>query len=680
MKDTYFATLESEDLIKHLNQKANDYYDFAARYAFMDRWRRAYLAYYNMSESGIDGSRMSQAGDNGDRYIVKANQLRSLMQSLLTMTTAQRPVLQPKAQNTDSKSLNQTIMARSILEHYLGEKHLENKLRDSVEFSLISGEGFIELRWNATAGKEYAVDENGRQIYDGDLEYSVFHPVDVIRECWAENSQTPSWKIIREFRNKYDLAVKYPDLAEKILSITKSPDFYSKYHYLNYDATRSADFIPVYRFYHPNSESLPNGRQVEYIDSDIVLNDGSLAYKNVPVFRIAPANYHGTIFGYTPAFDLMGLQKYYDALLSMIATNQMNYGVQNIMYPKGSDLNPVQFAQGLNGLEYDPKLGEPKPLNLVQTPREIIEQSDRLQRMMETLSGVNSVARGNVDRDMSGAAMALVASQAVQFNRGLEQSYNLLLEDVGTGVIEILQTYATTPRIAAIAGKSNRSRIKEFVGSDLEGITRVSVEQVNPISRTPAGRMELAKDMLQSGLIKNPQHYLEVMTTGQLDALYEHETSQILNIRSENEDLTEGKMPKAILTDQHRNHINEHATVLDSPEARQDPGIVQNTLAHINEHLAILDDPNVAQILIMLGQEPLAPPQGPQPQGPGPGGAPPASNMGGSAQGAQAAMNPTPPLDQQAGEVKGPRMPNMPKAAPLEAQAAYEQMKANTQQ
>ena len=53
---------------------------------------------------------------------------------------------------------------------------------------------------------------------------------------------------------------------------------------------------------------------------------------------------------------------------------------------------------------------------------------------METLSGVNSVARGNPEASLqSGTALAMVQSQALQFMSGLQQSYIQLIEDVGTG-------------------------------------------------------------------------------------------------------------------------------------------------------------------------------------------------------------------------------------------------------
>jgi hypothetical protein len=675
-EDQYFAARPVLDLITYCNSKSTDYYDFVLKYRFLDKWKRTYLAYYGMSQSGTDSSKLNQAGVNGEEYILKVNDFRSLLLGLLTMTTNQRPALQPKARNTDSKSLNETVLARTVLDYYMSEKHIEDRLKDSVEFALFGAEGFVVLDWDAKAGEEYGTDpDSGAIIYDGDLTCRAFHPIDVVRECWGENAKR-TWYIVREFQNKWDLASKYPDQAEGILSVSDSSDFMKRYSNINYTSQTDVDHIPVFTFYHEKSPSLPNGRMTKYTGADICLTDGPLPFKNMPVYRTRPAEWHGTPFGYTVAYDLLGIQSNLDALNSIVATNQMNYGIQNILLPRGGEYNVYALAQGLNGIEYDPKVGEPKALNLLETPEEILKNIERLEKKQETLSGINSVARGDVDRDLSGAALALIASQAVQFNNGLQQSYNSLLEEVGTGIIEILQEYALTPRMASIAGKSNRARVQEFKGADLAGINRVGIEQVNPMSKTAAGRMTMADNMLKGGLIKTPQHYFEVIMTGTLDSLYEHETSQILLIRSENEDLADGKKPMAILTDNHRLHIDEHSTVLDSPEARSNPMLVNNTVDHMQEHFEILGspDPKIQKILMLLGQQPLgAPPQQQQPQS----GPPP---HGPSGPAGPQMVNPTTPLAQEAGAVKGPNMPNLPAQAPPGAVNAYAQMKSNVGQ
>lgn len=700
MVDQYWATLPSDELPSHLLTKINSYYDYCFRYGILDRWKRSYMAYYGLSESGTDTSRLNQAGTNGELYVLKVNHFRSLLQNLLVLITQQPPAVQPKASNTDSQSMNQTVLAKSVIDYYLREQNAEKFLNECAELSLFGAEGYLTLTWDAMAGEEAGINpDTGRPFYDGDAKFRSYHPIDIIRECFTDSNESPKWRIVREFENKYDLAARFPEYHDDIINICKSPDFMSKYHYVAFDLVTSDD-IPTYTFYHDPTDSVPNGREFKFITNDLWLTDTALPYKRMPVYGMRPAKWFGTPFGYTVAYDMMGIQRNIDALQSIIATNQMNYGVQNIVTWRGSEVNVTALSQGLNNIEVNAGSQAPVPLNLVQTPKEIFDQIGNLVKEMETLSGINSTARGNPEESLkSGAALALVAAQAIQFNSGLQKSYNNLIQDACTGLIEILQQFALTPRIAAIAGKSNRSRVKEFKGEDLANISRVVCESVNPISKTAAGRLQMAQDLMQiPGMIKTPEHYFEVVETGTLEPMLEHQTSQMIYIRSENEELADGKPVKAILTDNHLLHIHEHATVLDSIEARQNPQILQAALAHITDHLNIFEDPANSKMLLSLGQQPPPPPQPPQPppqMGPPPGmpsgggphpkpphapPAPPHGPVHPPHSNLAANVSAMPPVGIAATQhLQKPKLPTLPKGAPPQLEASYDQLKGNLQ-
>lgn len=148
----------------------------------------------------------------------------------------------------------------------------------------------------------------------------------------------------------------------------------------------------------------------------------------------------------------------------------------------------------------------------------------------------------------------------------------------------------------------------------MNGINRVTVSSGNALSKTLAGRLEVAKDLLANGLVNRPEQYLEVLTSGQLTPLIESESAQLNLVRSEGEQLAQGQPVKALITDKHDLHCMEHLAQLASPEARANPQIVKAVLAHFQEHLEFWRSADPL-ILAMSGTPP--PPQGPiqQPQG-----------------------------------------------------------------
>jgi hypothetical protein len=219
---------------------------------------------------------------------------------------------------------------------------------------------------------------------------------------------------------------------------------------------------------------------------------------------------------------------------------------------------------------------------------------------------------------MSGTAMALVAQQALTFSSNLQASYNGLIENVGSALIELLQTYAVVPRVAQIAGKSKKSFMREFKGDDLQGINKIVVDSANAFTKTNAGKVEVANNLLNTGLIKNAEQYLQVIQTGTLEPLLEHETAQLMLIREENEALSEGGQVVAIMTDDHPTHVLEHAVVLSDPMVRSNPQITQAALAHIQQHIDLAS--NQSPILAaMLKQQSFAAPPPPPGAGINPG-------------------------------------------------------------
>lgn len=607
--EQYFANKEGSDLNKALHNKLSDYRKFLRTSGILDELRRSYRLYYG--NSAIQNVGSSKVG-------MQVNHYRNLLAHIHTMITSQRPAFDARAVNSDYETQGATQLANSLLDYYLREKRLEDHLKNATELCLFLREGWIAVNWNVTGGEVYAVNpENGQPIHEGDVEFKTHSLVEVARDV-NNKTNAQDWYVVCETKNKWDLIAKYPDLKERILAIGSNREYIIDELNLSYSVSSEAtetDQINFYTFFHRKSESVPTGKMVQFLDGDITLFEGPLPYKEVYLYRIAAATGFQTAFGHSPGMDIMPLQDALDSTFSTILTNHNAFGVQNIMAPKGSGISVQQVSEGMNLIEYGSP-GPPAPLNLVQTPPEIFNFANMLISQSETISGVNSVARGNAPASLSGSALALIQSQALNFSSGLGQSYNALLENVGSALIELLQTFAAVPRIATIAGKTKKPLLKEFKNSDLEGVSRVIVDSANPLTKTTAGRTQIADNLMQSGLIKTPEQYVSVITTGNLEPLYEHENSQNLLIRQENEWLSEGKTTSAVMTDDHSLHVLEHSVVLASPESRQNPQVVTNVLNHIQEHINLAKsiDPVLAQML-KLPQLQLPAPAAPQPQG-----------------------------------------------------------------
>lgn len=603
-ENLYFAAKEANTVASTMLDRAQSFYNFLNANAYLQKleemWR-AYHGVYGDTQNG--GHRVSFTGEQGELVSLPVNHFRNLARHMLTMVTSSRPVMETRAVNTDYKSLAQTYLANGILEYYMREKHLEGSLKKAVEMAIVLGAGFIKLEWNATAGEIYDFDEDsGKFNYEGELEFTNLSPFDVVFDGTKEHWKDHDWIMTRTFQNRFNLMAKYPEYADKIKGLPSK--MMGSVYRLGLYSNDDTDDIAVYEFYHKRTEAIPDGRYVLFLDSDLALLDTKMPYRVLPIFRISPSDIMGTPYGYSDMFDIFPIQEAINSLYSSIMTNQNAFAVQNLWVPRGADITTAALIGGMNIVEGNAK---PEPLNLTETPPEVFKFLEFLIQSAETVSGISSTTRGNPDASLkSGTALAMVQSTSLEFMSGLQQSYVHLIEDVGTALIQILKDFAVSPKIVALVGKNNRTYLKEFTGEQLSAINRVYVDVGNPLSKTIGGRIGMAEQMLQMKLLKTPEQYFQVLKTGALDVTYEGEMSELLLIKAENERLMNGEQVMTTMLDAHDIHIKEHKAVLADPDLRQDPILVQNTLAHIQQHIEYLRTSDPA-LLQLIGQQPIPP-------------------------------------------------------------------------
>lgn len=608
--DQYFATLPPIKLISCLKDRVKRYDDYVYMTGRLELWSRAYN-YYNAANT--TGGTLNRSGEQGEYTELTANHFRNILIHILNLITGERPTFEARATNTDFDSMAQTQVANGILDYYNRFKNMAEFTSKAVEIANQFGEGYVYAGWDYSLGDPYMVNPQTQQVEkQGDIFFKNFTPMDVVFDYTGCMRGAPrQWHVIRDFQNKWDLIERYPEMKDKILRYATDSNRW-QYLRVGYYWNVPTDYVPVFVFLHEKTNACPNGRYFTYLDSDCWFIDAAMpdSYDKSPLHRMCPSEQINSGFGYTPAYDILPLQEAIDGLYSTILTNQTTFGVQNILVPSGANITTSTLTDGLNIIEYEAKLGEPKPLVLLGTPPEIFEFLEKLEQVMQTISGVNSVVRGDPDSSLkSGSALALVQSQAIQFISDLQKSYVSLLEELGTSVIKILQENATTPRMIEVSGKTNKSYLKAFTNQNISSIHRVTVDLGNPVSRTTAGKVSIADNLLKAGMIEDPSQYLQVLTTGKLEPLIEGKISELMLVRSENEGMSDGKGASVIAIDNHVLHIMEHKSLLSNLDSRTNPQIVQLVLSHIDQHIQIWQQISMSNpaLLQAMGQ-PLAPP------------------------------------------------------------------------
>lgn len=594
--DTYFAQLPPEDLAKNRLQKIEAVRKSRRSTDLARRLHRNWLMYYGLNDWKASLSdNLYASGPNGERVELRVNHARNILMHMHQLTTSTRPDLTPKAATMDIKSLKQCNIAKGIIDHYLEFENVWHYIDVAVEHALVLHGGFIHAPWDPDKGEPWSAEPGlegnpGKIIYQGDFCFrnpSLFDVVfDQMVASWDEIHDVT----IREWVLKWDLIAKKPELETKILRQK------TKREWEVYDAIPQIFFtqdeseqIEVHTFYHDRTPACPEGRQTRFLSDGTVLEDGPLMYNRIPLFRVAANEVLGTPHAWSPLTDLASLQESINKGYSTAATNQFAFGVQNIWAPRGSRLDVTQLTGGLNLIEgspVGPNGGKPEVLQLLNTPKEVFEFIEMEVKTMETLSGVNQVVRGNPEAGLTaGVALALVSTQSLQFLSPLQRSYGECARDLMKFIIDTLKVRATAPRILHMVGQTKREALVHFTGGDIEGVNRVAYEMGNPMTRTPAGRMQLAQSIVEAGVPLMPEQILEVIDKGRLDPQIQPTIDELDNIFLENEDLRNGVQVPVLAGDRDPVHLREHIAELQNPDLRRNIGAQQAMMMHINEHV-----------------------------------------------------------------------------------------------
>ena len=719
--DEYWATVETDALGAQMNRLIDAHLDDLDLSGRLDLWRRAIRLYFGYDAEGgwQNSAALTFGGDMGETVMLRANQFRSLLRSMITLVTGTRPSFTARPKSADTHAQAEARLSEAILDYYISDYGLEDDAVDACTFALLLGEGWIECRWDVNSGDPYdvvelvepgqdevieanrmaeqtysetfamyeaavmeaeALGEDPSQIeppeqpevqeietyekiqYTGDIKFRAVKPEDVTRDVFAEDLDDLQWVIVRGLRNRWDLIAQFPEFKEEILSAQRNENrerLRARIRRIKKSEEGSRDTVEVYEMWHVRCDALPRGRYALLLDQTVLV-ETPMPYDDLPIHPMVPSLEIDEPYGYAESSDLMALQQAYDATINTIITNHAAFGLQNIWSTPGANLKVKDLGGGLKHIE---SLQKPEAIDLLPSGQQSIELANMIKEIMQTISGVNDVARGEAAASQSGSALAMMASIAVQYNSGLQRAYGQLWEKVGTSLLRIFQRWASIPRTIAVAGRQMIPQIKEVQGSNIERVSSITVDLGNPLMRTSAGKKETADKLLQAKAFKNPDEYLEVQATGRLDPVFNRPRSQVTLIQSEHEKLMLGEPIKALVTDDHKNHIAEHTVLLNEPSIRYDDAVVEAVDAHIREHMFLWAQASPG-ILAATDQMPPPPPGGLMPGMP-PAGAPqgptPGPNGGGGPNAEDPGQGPDMGKGGAAQAGAAPAMPNMPK-------------------
>lgn len=523
--------------------------------------------YFNKSTRRIESLPVEDGEKPRYRVRLVSNQIVSGANSLLAKYTKTKPVMSATPASGSDADLKAAQMAEKLLEHWWQDLQLDDKLEEALLWSLIAGNGYWKLSWDAHAGKamRFMIDPQGQPIIDelqkdlfraqlqqqgmqpqekvvylGDVRVDTVSPFDVFLDDSVSNFPDAKYAFCVHYMTPEQIWQEFK-VQVKADSVASAPEVALPF---DNDTNRSeANVKAVNIGYFLPQPVLPNGRVVYFIDEQIVKDDSwSYPFTVLPLVKFPGVRVPGLIYDSSVVEQAIPLQKELNRTLSQIVEYKNLTIKPRIWAPVGS-MDGQRLTSEPGALyEYNP-VGDHRPEieKLPSMPPYVFDHLTGIRNGLREVFGLTEVTEGTVPPNVE-AGIAIDLLQEMATDR-LAPTIKLIeqgLARAGQQLLQLGQVYYKEPRLMKLQGAGGASQVKRFTQADIQGGVTVNVEVGSALPRTRAGRQARIMEYVKEGVISPDKayKYLDVADLSGLAAGFQADENQALR---EHERLVEGR-------------------------------------------------------------------------------------------------------------------------------------------
>lgn len=388
--------------------------------------------------------------------------------------------------------------------------------------------------------------------------------------------------------------------------------------------------IRLVKYWEKPGYKYPNGLEVIIAGDTVVEVNDRLLLGEFPVYMMEWRPKPFRDYGQGLGGDLLRLQEDLARTLDALRARRDQEIRPPWVVPKGCLTRGGLSTKPGAINEYNPRLGQPQPMQMTPIGAATGNLLDRETQLMEYVAGIHDATMGQAPTSNATGRLTSFLAELDQRKIGPAiRSLSIMLSDVGRRMVRLWQKYGSESVTISVLGKGHVAEIAEITKKSLLWAD-ISVDVASLMPRTQPLRQETILNLLQMGFITREQA-LDELEFGGFNEASGLRSVEALNARAENEKLCdfstalEEQEEHRVLAreyDNHEAHINEHIRWIRMEQPG--PMILARFKEHIDAHKQYITQ---AQQQAMAAQQGVSPPPGGGPAQAGalaePGGLPP---------------------------------------------------------
>lgn len=515
----------------------------------------------------------------------------------------------------DPKDIACAKVSKNLIKSVCYDLNMSALISEATMWSEIAGTAFYKVTWNNSKGQFVGVDENGRNIREGEVEISVVSPFEIFPDSNTYSRVEDCKSIIHarayhkdEVKSIWGVDVEGADTDVFSLENVSTVGGLG-YSGKTVGVSRSLkhDQVIVLEKYEQPTVDYPNGRLI-IVAGDKLVYLGELPYVNAfdekrsfPFIRQVCLSAPNCFWGISVVERCIPVQRAYNAVknrkheflnrisMGVLAVEDGSLDIENLEEEGLSPGKVLVYRQGSNF---------PKMLQNEEIPASFEAEEERLVDEFSSIAGISDIQNQNVlYGNVSGIVLQLLIEQD---EARLSFSINEVkdaVKNVAKHILRLYKQFAVYSHSTRLVNDNGEIEMLYWKNSDLN-CEDIVFETENEASQTLAQKRSMIYEIIGAGLLNDAdgnmsistrQKVLEQLGFGILETSKDAKTLHKNRANKENYGLlSSGEMSSPKIIDEHEIHINEHICFALSKdfedEVEKNPQVEKIMFDHIQRH------------------------------------------------------------------------------------------------
>lgn len=546
------------------------------------------------------------------------NQIAPIIDVRVAKLVRNRHILKVRPPTSERKDILAAKVSSKILQSIYYEQNVKDKLADLIWWAESTGTAFAKSPWNANKGRVIAQLEDGTLIHEGDAEFTVHSPFEILPYSpWLKGlANQPSLIHARayhvdEIEETWGIKIQPEDVDSLSLQAASTAIGGLGYGVGQFRAghVKLEDHAIVKEYWERPTKKYRKGRLIIVV-GDKTIHAGDMPYlvgpngtPDFPFDQLCSIPDPAKFWGKSVIERAIPLQRRYNALRNRKAEYLNRVAIGQLWVEEGSvdidDLEENALSPGYIG-QYRRGSQKPEPARHEPLPHDFDTELNTLNQEFIILSGVSEIAKQSTAPAgvKSGVALSIALEQDdTRLSATAENIANLIVSQ-GKKWLRLYKQFADGPRLLRTVGKDNVAEVHAWDSSTINS-DDVILEGGSALAESPAQRRQMVFDLLGTGIFNDPEtgrlskagrvKLLEILDFGNWESGLEEDDLQIAKAERENIFLSQGQSVEIASFDDHILHIQRHnlwrLTTDYEQLAQEHPEIAALAEEHVNAHL-----------------------------------------------------------------------------------------------